>query len=40
LTEAIQVARERAITGTAPDWAPDEVDPEDFPEDVGGDTSS
>jgi Na+/H+ antiporter NhaA len=38
LTEAIQVARERAITGTAPDWAPDEVDPEDFPED--GDTSS
>jgi len=33
LTEAIQVARERAITGTAPDWAPDEVDPKDFPDD-------
>ena len=33
LTEAIQVARERAITGTAPDWAPDEVDPRDFPDD-------
>ena len=27
LTEAIRVARERAITGTAPDWAPDEVYP-------------
>ena len=34
LTEAIQVARERAITGTAPDWAPDEVDPKDFPGDA------
>jgi protein-disulfide isomerase len=34
LTEAIQVARERAITGTAPDWAPDEVDPKDFPDDA------
>ena len=40
LTEAIQVARERALTGTAPDWAPDEVDPEDFPEDLAGDTAS
>jgi Na+/H+ antiporter NhaA len=39
LTEAIQVARERAITGTAPDWAPDEVDPDDFPEDLAGDTA-
>jgi Na+/H+ antiporter NhaA len=34
LTGAIQVARERAITGTAPDWAPDEVDPKDFPDDA------
>jgi Na+/H+ antiporter NhaA len=34
LTGAIQVARERAITGTAPDWAPDEVDPNDFPDDA------
>ncbi len=34
LTEAIRVARERAITGTAPDWAPDEVDPKDFPDDA------
>jgi protein-disulfide isomerase len=33
LTEAIQVARERALTGTPPDWAPDEVDPEDYAED-------
>jgi Na+/H+ antiporter NhaA len=32
LTEAIRVARERAITGTAPDWAPDEVYPKDFPD--------
>jgi Na+/H+ antiporter NhaA len=35
LTEAIQTARERALTGKAPDWAPDEVDPEDFAEDRG-----
>ena len=34
LTEAIRVARERAVTGTAPDWAPDEVDPKDFPDDA------
>jgi protein-disulfide isomerase len=34
LTEAIRVARERAITGTAPDWAPDEVYPKDFPDDA------
>jgi Na+/H+ antiporter NhaA len=40
LTEAIQVARERAVTGTPPDWAPDEVDPEDYPEDLAGDTAS
>ena len=31
LTEAIRVARERAITGTAPDWAPDEVYPRRLP---------
>jgi Na+/H+ antiporter NhaA len=35
LTAAIQVARERAITGTAPDWAPDEADPEDYADDRG-----
>jgi hypothetical protein len=34
LTEAIRVARERAITGTAPDSAPDEVYPKDFPDDA------
>jgi Na+/H+ antiporter NhaA len=38
LTAAIRVARERAITGTAPDWAPDEVDPEDFPDDATDET--
>jgi protein-disulfide isomerase len=38
LTEAIRVARERAITGTAPDWAPDEVDPKDFPDDATEET--
>ncbi|HEY2241034.1 MAG TPA: Na+/H+ antiporter NhaA [Streptosporangiaceae bacterium] len=34
LTAAMQVARERALTGQAPDWAPDEVDPKDFPDDA------
>jgi protein-disulfide isomerase len=34
LTAALQTARERAITGTAPDWAPDEVDPDDYAEDT------
>ncbi|HEY6498647.1 MAG TPA: Na+/H+ antiporter NhaA [Streptosporangiaceae bacterium] len=34
LTAAIQTARERALTGQAPDWAPDEVDPKDFPDDA------
>ncbi len=34
LTTAIQTARERALTGKAPDWAPDEVDPDDYPEDA------
>jgi Na+/H+ antiporter NhaA len=34
LTAAIQTARERALTGQAPDWAPDEVDPDDFPDDA------
>ncbi len=38
LTEAIRVARERATTGTAPDWAPDEVDPKDFPDDATEET--
>jgi Na+/H+ antiporter NhaA len=34
LTAAMQTARERALTGQAPDWAPDEVDPKDFPDDA------
>jgi Na+/H+ antiporter NhaA len=34
LTAAMQTARERALTGQAPDWAPDEADPKDFPDDA------
>jgi Na+/H+ antiporter NhaA len=34
LTAAIETVRERALTGQAPDWAPDEVDPKDFPDDA------